>query len=278
MIRPYVPWPALLIRNRKKTLVISDLHLGFEFELAGRGINLPSQTSKLKENLVQLLERVNPDCLVVLGDLKHSIPKISLQEWRDIPLFFEDVGSRVPEIQVLLGNHDGRISLFSTPNIRVVSSRGMLMGEKEKVGLFHGHAWPSPKLFEADYWVIGHNHPAVQFKGPLGFRTLKPIWVKAPVNRKKLVESFLKYRNMKIGVENPEKILKRMFGVEARCSRLVVMPAFNDLLGGLPFNVKNKEELLGPVLRSDGVVLSQAEVFLTDGTFLGVLKNLRKLG
>jgi len=55
------------------------------------------------------------------------------------------------------------------------------------------------------------------------------------------------------------------------------MPAFNDLLGGIPFNVKSKNELLGPVVRSDGVLLEKAEIFLLDGTYLGTLKELEKI-
>jgi len=278
LIRPYIPWPALLIKNKEKIVVVSDLHLGYEFELAEMGINLPSQTKKLKENLVQLIEKSKPDRLIFLGDVKHSIPKISLQEWRDLPDFLREIGGKVSLIQIVPGNHDGRMAAFSASNVEIVSGRGLLLKGKDKIGLFHGHAWPSSKLFEAKIWLIGHNHPTIQFKSLFGFKVSKPVWVKIPINKKKLVKSFLKSRNVKIGEKNPEDVLMEKYGVKANCSSLIVMPAFNELLGGLPFNIKSQNELLGPVLRSEGIILEKSEVFLLDGTYLGFLKNLRKIG
>lgn len=263
--------------GRERTLIVSDLHLGFEFELAGLGINLPSQSGKLMASLVMLLEKAKPDRLIVLGDFKHGIPQVSPQEWRDIPDFLKGVKRKVSKLQLVMGNHDVGIEPFLGSGVELVSSRGIMLEGKKKIGLFHGHAWPSPKLFEAEYWVIGHNHPAVQFRGLFGFRSLKPAWVKAPINGRKLAESFLRHRNVPVGdSENPEKVLGKKFGVQLRCSKLIVMPAFNDLLGGLAVNAVDHQELIGPIMRSEGVLLSRAEVFLTDGTFLGALKNLRE--
>ncbi len=277
MLRPLIPWPALLIKNKKKTVVISDLHLGYEFELAEMGINIPSQTEKIKENLLRLIEKVRPDRLVILGDLKHSIPKISAQEWQDIPFFLEEIRKKVVEVQIVPGNHDGKLATFLASNVKVTSGRGLLLKNREKIGLFHGHAWPSSKLFEAKFWVIGHNHPTIQFRGMFGFKVSKTAWIKIPVDRKKLTESFLRYRNVKIEGENPERVLEEKYGVKVNCSQLLVMPAFNELLGGLPFNVKDQNEFLGPILKSEGILLDKAEVFLTDGTYLGILKDLKRV-
>jgi putative SbcD/Mre11-related phosphoesterase len=276
LIRPYIPWPVLFVKDRIKTAVVADLHVGFEFELSEVGINLPSQTPKLIENLLKVIKQMKAERLIILGDLKHSISKISHQEWRDVPLLLDSLRSNVNEIQIILGNHDGGIANFSKPGVTVTSSRGMIIGEKEKVGLFHGHAWPSPNLFEADCWVMGHSHPAIQFRGFFGFRTLKPVWIKMPLQRKRMVRAFLRYRGIKSD-QTPEDTLKERYGVKAKVSKLIVMPTFNDLLVGLPFNARTQEELLGPILRSGGVSLNRAEVFMVDGTFLGALPDLRKL-
>jgi len=266
----------LFVKDHMKTAVVADLHLGFEFELSKAGINLPSQTPKLRDRLMKALDRMKAERLIILGDLKHNIPNISLQEWRDIPLFLDSLKAKVKEIQIILGNHDGGMANFKS-EVKIISSRGMVIGAKEKVGLFHGHAWPSPNLFEADCWVMGHNHPAIQFRGFFGFRTLQPMWVKAPLQRKKLIRAFLRYRGIKAEKKNPETLLKERYGVEARVSKLIVMPTFNDLLVGLPFNVRTQKELLGPILRSGGISINRAEVFMVDGTFLGTLRDLRKL-
>ena len=61
------------------------------------------------------------------------------------------------------------------------------------------------------------------------------------------------------------------------------MPSFNDFLGGRPINETRprkeigKEELIGPVLRSEAVDVDEAELYLLDGTYLGTLNQLRQL-
>jgi metallophosphoesterase superfamily enzyme len=52
------------------------------------------------------------------------------------------------------------------------------------------------------------------------------------------------------------------------------MPAFNELVGGLSINGSGKS-LMGPILRSGGVDLDNAEVYLLDGTYIGIVKRLR---
>lgn len=257
---------------------MADLHLGYEFELVQAGLNLPSQTGKIKTNLVNLLDAAKPDNLLILGDLKHNIPGLSKQEWQDIPDFFEEISKRVKKIELIPGNHDGGISKFSAPGIHVESSRGLIIDNAEKTGFFHGHAWPSPKIFEAESWVIGHSHPAIQFRGLFGFRSVKSVWVKAAISRRPIVESFLKNRNVNFQGKDPEELMADMFNVKPVCNRIIIMPAFNELLGGLTLNTKAPNEFLGPILRGDSVDMMGAEIFLTDGTFLGKLLNLRRFG
>jgi uncharacterized protein len=55
------------------------------------------------------------------------------------------------------------------------------------------------------------------------------------------------------------------------------MPAFNELCGGVPFNESTQEDLLGPAFSSGVIELESAEIYLLDGTRLGIIKNIRKL-
>lgn len=278
MIAPFFPWPALLLDDGSRTLVVADLHLGFEFELSEKGVNLPSQTWRIKDKMLRMVEEAKPDSLIILGDLKHTIPKVSLQEWRDIPSFLQALKRKVQDVRLVLGNHDGGGEVFAGMGVTVHASRGLLLeAGGVKVGLFHGHAWPSPKLFEASCWVIGHNHPAIQFRSLLGFRTIRQVWVSAPINLRRLCGDFLKYRGVKAG-GNPEKVLREKFNVKPACRKLIILPAFNDLLGGLAFNATPQSELIGPITRSRGVQMDKAEVYLTDGIYLGLLKDLKKYG
>ena len=59
------------------------------------------------------------------------------------------------------------------------------------------------------------------------------------------------------------------------------MPSFNEFLGGQAINVRGRragdEKLIGPVLRTRCVSLTDAEIYMLDGTFLGTLEHLRKV-
>jgi hypothetical protein len=66
-------------------------------------------------------------------------------------------------------------------------------------------------------------------------------------------------------------------------TRCVFVPPFNDFLGGRPVNSKRIREAdagerLGPILRSGAVDINEAEVHLLDGTYLGLVKQLKALG
>ena len=78
--------PALVFN---KNLVIADIHLGLEYELYKSGINVPSQTEKMKKKIDQLIKKTKPNRLIFLGDIKHQIPGVSWQELKEVPEFFE---------------------------------------------------------------------------------------------------------------------------------------------------------------------------------------------
>ena len=92
--------PALIIDNR--ILVVADLHIGMERELKEAGFILPSQTENITKRLISILQDKKPEKLIVLGDLKHNIPKTSRQEWDEIPLLVETLQEYVEEVEVLL--------------------------------------------------------------------------------------------------------------------------------------------------------------------------------
>jgi len=59
---------------------------------------------------------------------------------------------------------------------------------------------------------------------------------------------------------------------------VIIMPAFNELCGGIPFNESIHEELLGPVFAKHAIELEKARAFLLDGTDLGTIGGIKKLG
>ena len=277
------PHAALLIhKGSEKTAVISDLHIGWEVPLAEEGIHVPSQTGRLLERLKQLILSEKPDRLLVLGDIKHAIANIRLEEWRDVPFFFEEACKIVSRVQVLPGNHDGNLEALLPESVEVLSPRGVVLGD---VGLFHGHMWPDPELLGCRTLVVGHVHPVVVFKDPIGFRIARQVWVRAPCEGRLLARSMLKHHNVRLKRgANPQDVLRTEFNVSLGVENLLVMPSFNDFLGGKAVNrstvarERKFREFIGPVLRSGSVNLKKAEVYLLDGTFLGSLDLLSKIG
>jgi putative SbcD/Mre11-related phosphoesterase len=281
-IEPVQPYPALLLHNdSEKALVISDLHIGWERLLSQRGVHIPSQTSKIKNMLLQLIKKCKPTHLIFLGDVKDAIAKLEMEEWRDIPEFFEAIHEQVSNIQVIVGNHDANLEPLLPETTKIIPPTGAIFGD---IGLFHGHAWPAPDLLGCRSLVSGHIHPTVAIRDPMGFRMTRQVWIKAQCNGEQLAKSLLDHLGTKSNNE-PSSVLDSQFGVKLSVSQLFIMPSFNQFLGGRPINERregneSKEKrraFIGPVLRSGGINLNDSEVYLLDGTFLGTFSQLKAL-
>ncbi|TET24211.1 MAG: hypothetical protein E3J73_08670 [Candidatus Bathyarchaeum sp.] len=278
-IKPVQPYPAMLLQeNHDRALVVSDLHIGWERLLSQRGVHVPSQTPKIKNMLLKLIKEAKPTHLILLGDIKDAITKVALEEWKDIPEFFEDIQEKVADIQVVLGNHDGNLEPLLPETIKILPTTGVSFGD---VGLFHGHAWPAPELLECRSLVTGHVHPTIAIRDPMGFRMTKQVFVKAPCDGEQLTKSLLNHLGTKMETDI-SGVLNEQHKVKLNVSQLFIMPSFNQFLGGRPINERRKrkkktEAFIGPILRSGCVNIDDAEVYLLDGTFLGTVDQLKAL-
>jgi len=280
LLVPLRPYPALLLREKdQRVLVIADLHIGWEVALSQEGVHVPSQMPKILKKLKEILKGVKPTRLLILGDVKHTVAKVELEEWRDIPSFFEAVERLVPNIEVVPGNHDGNLEPLLPETVTLLPTTGVKVGD---VGLFHGHAWPAPQLLGCRTLVMGHIHPTVAFRDPFGYRITAQVWVKAKCDKNRLTESVLKASNIREKTK-PTETMKKRFDITPKASQLLILPCFNEFLGGGPVNRTGIEkggryrEFVGPILRSKGVHSSEAEVYLLDGTFLGNINQLKAL-
>lgn len=275
VIYPITPWPGLVIKQGdSKILVITDLHLGFEYGLLAMGITLPSQTLKIQSKLLNIIKETQPSRLILLGDIKHSISNISLQEWKELPDFFESIQEHVNTIEVIPGNHDGNLTPLTPRSTKILATRGVVIEGEERVGLFHGHTWPGSELLDVDYLVMGHNHPVIRFEDNFGYRTVRRAWIKTSLDLEKLRQSSSLYNKPKTKEAPPRDRLEE---APSKVGRLIVIPAFNDMLGGLQMNSKPSSKLLGPLLRSGCVDIDGAEAYLLDGSFLGTIAHLRQI-
>jgi hypothetical protein len=256
-VKPIYDTRALgLELGTKRALVVADLHLGIESELADSGIGLPSQIPKVKKRLLDLIQKQKPDKLIFLGDVKHNIPIASWLEWRDLPDFFAEL-SKLVRVEILPGNHDGDIKGLVRGDVTIHDVRGIVVGKDKQIGLMHGHTWPNPELLKTDLIVTGHNHPIVEFKDKLGIRMTEPVWLRCKLEPSKF----------------PKKLQDEIKGEGLQ---ILVMPAFSELIGGAAVNRAVPEELLGPMFKAGAVQFEDAEVSLLDGTLLGTVASLRQ--
>lgn len=243
-------YPALFIQE-VKSLVIADLHIGISYELYKSGIKIPSQVKDMRETIEKLIKQTNAKRLIILGDVKHDVPGISIQEMREIPEFLKTLSEKI-KVEICLGNHDTYLKDILPKNIKLHGAKGFKI---KNFGFAHGHAWPSEELLTCDYLIISHTHPTINFTDKFGYRIVEPVWIKSRIDQEKIKE---KYKVKKTG-----KL------------EVVIMPAFNNLLGGTPVNVKtSSNELLGPLLKNDFVNMKTAEIYLLDGTYLGKLNDI----
>jgi hypothetical protein len=260
-------------------MAIADLHLGWEMSLSGEGIHVPTQTPKLLKKLIDVISEHRPDEILILGDVKHTVATAEKMEWRDIPDFFNQLRNRVQRISIIRGNHDGNLEPLLPEGIRLLPATGVAIDD---VGFFHGHQWPSPALLKCKTLVMGHVHPVVVFRDPAGFRVTRQVWVKAECDGSRLSKILLQKHRTKVRAASHETF-RENYGAKPKTSRLLIVPSFNDFLGGRSLNERRAsgsfktEMVTGPVLRSEAVDMRAAEAYLLDGTLLGTIEQLKAL-
>jgi uncharacterized protein len=245
-----VPGDAALVFSTPDAnmLLISDLHLGLEKEMAKKGFRLPAYSVRMVERVKWIAETYKASRLAVLGDVKHTVGKVEDIDWGVVPWFFDTMLDLFESVEVVPGNHDGNLKTVLPPRVRLHPSQGTVLGRgRVRVGVAHGHAWPSEEAIATRRLVIGHSHFTYEMRDTFGSRTRESVWVTAEYDVAELMKG-AGYRSRLTGK-----------------GKLTVMPPFNRLVGGQPIN-RSKSFEFGPVLSSRSLSLKDADVFLTDGT------------
>jgi len=236
--------PALVIENRQRLLVVSDLHFGIEADLAAHGLHFASRSAERLERMLRVVETADPDLLILLGDIKHSIPSLTRQEYHELPGILEKLRSRIPLV-VFPGNHDIGIERF----IRESELRPREGAIIDGVAFLHGHMYPAPNLY-GNLIVIGHHHPLLALRDEIGCALQEPAYIRAG----------LKCGAGEISV--PADLIEK--------TRLLFMPAFNELAG---YDItKIVRDPFSPLSRC--MERESAEIILADGTYIGPLNSL----
>lgn len=239
--------PALLVRDEIRVLVVADLHLGIESDMARHGMHFRSRSRERMERLEACIRKKKPDLLVLLGDIKHNVPITSRQEYIELPEAVSRLRALVP-VRVFPGNHDTGIGRFFSEEEILPREGGVIDG----TGYIHGHTYPAPDL-AGRLIISGHHHPMVNLQDEVGCSLRSAAYLHVP-----LEESCIGFSKE---------------GDTGR-SRVLFMPAFNELTG---YDIlKTVQDPFSPLSRC--MKTGEAEVYLTDGTYIGPLSVLEEHG
>jgi hypothetical protein len=236
--------PALIIEGRQRMLVVADLHFGIEADLAAHGLHFKSRSESRLERLHKVIDLTKPDELVLLGDIKHSIPSLTWQEHHEMPKIFDSLRTRLP-LHVFPGNHDIGIERFLHDG-EIRPKDGMVL---DGIGYLHGHMIPSPAL-AGHLVVIGHHHPMLSLRDEVGCALQSPAYLRAEID------------TFETGKKNSLK--------NSSPSRILFMPSFNEIAGyDILQIIKKPFSPLSRLMKKENT-----EIILADGTYIGPLRAL----
>jgi len=230
-------YPALMIEGTKKSLVITDLHLGFESNLSLNNVFLGKNktVAEITKEIEKIIKKTKPDSLVLLGDIKSGIKSITKTEWETVPIFFESITKLIDTILVP-GNHDANIEKLIPNGITLASSKGVIIDD---ILLTHGHTMPSENFSHVNTIVMGHIHPVFFQKESLinGER----VWVSIKCKKQK------------------------MFHSKSGELEVIILPSFNRYFYATQKKFYKKS--ISPIIEKMDVI--QAKIVTLDGTIIG---------
>jgi hypothetical protein len=240
----FIEGPALVIEGEQRMLVVADLHFGIEADLAAHGLHFKSRSRRRLERLHSVIDSAKPDALVLLGDVKHSIPSLTWQEHHEMPKILDTLRTRIP-IHVFPGNHDIGIERFLQDGEIRPKDGAVLDG----VGYQHGHMHPSPAL-AGHLVVVGHHHPLLSLRDEVGCALQSPAYLRAGIDT---------------GTPGMEPS-----GRNRLPGRVLFMPSFNEIAGyDILQIIKKPFSPLSRLMKKE-----DTEIILADGTYIGPLRAL----
>jgi len=156
-------------RSGESALLVADYHAGYEAGLRyERGVDVPSRAPGRRERLLALLERTDPDRLVVLGDLMHSIgdragPNAANSRCCRSPLqpISRSPSSReTTTVESKPGSRTATISGRRSPWSRRRNRSAISASVTAHLAL--------PERSSRARWSVGHEHPCVRLEDEVG--------------------------------------------------------------------------------------------------------------
>jgi len=230
--------PALMLEGKNRSLVITDLHIGFESSLFGNNIFVGKNTTiqETINGIEEILEKTKANSLILLGDVKSSIKSISKNEWSEVPLFFKKMSEKVDTILVP-GNHDANIQKLVPDEVTLASSTGVVI---ENILLTHGHTMPSENFSNVDKIIMGHVHPV--FFQEESVINGKRVWISIKADK------------------------QQIFSSTSGEVEVTIVPSFNKYFYST--HKKKYKKSISPILEKIKKIKS-AKIITLDGTIIG---------
>lgn len=238
--------PALILEGEKKNLIVTDIHIGFESTMASNQIFI-GKNSSINESIQELSEIIDsekPDSVILLGDIKSSIKRISKSEWDEVPLFFKKIREKC-DVILIPGNHDANIQRLVPDNISMISPTGMV---EENVLLTHGHTMPSENFSHVDKIIMGHIHPV--FFQEDSIMNGQRVWV-----------------SIKTEKEN-------IFPNKTGEIEITIIPSFNKYFYAT--HRKQYKKSISPIINKIKEI-TKARIITLDGTIIGNESNIKQV-
>lgn len=144
------------------TLILSDIHLGYEAALNKNGYLIPRhQFRETTQKIERIIDETMPSRIIINGDIKHEFGSINDQEWRDTLKLIDFMGKKA-EVILVKGNHDRLLDTIATR--RDIKVRDTYL--QDDVFFVHGHEL-ADLPDDAETIVIGHEHPAISISDGL---------------------------------------------------------------------------------------------------------------
>jgi uncharacterized protein len=255
---PFYPYPILILENsnEEKYLIITDIHIGFEDAINRKGVFI--EPKKNVEEIVELLSSIiyktQIKNLIILGDLKSSITIITRSEWNNVPYFLNSL-SKLCNIYLIPGNHDGNIIHLISNDINLMSIKGM---EINNILLTHGHALPAIGK-NINKIITGHLHPILIKAGSI--LNGQKVWIRIILKKKEI-------------------------GNHERKIDFIIVPHFNQYLNyyedytqgkKISSGKKNRLPLLNNLITKKKWEIEQVFVISLDGAIIGSEYELNKI-
>ncbi|MCL5440556.1 MAG: metallophosphoesterase [Candidatus Marsarchaeota archaeon] len=150
------------------SIVVADMHLGYEGAMAGEGAFLPKVNLKeICREVKEGIARSGAERVIVDGDIKSEFSKVSVDELNELHGFASFLEKEGVMPVLVKGNHDNFVDRYRG------AFRMEIYGGHAEIGEYlflHGDKEPARIKRRTRMVVMGHEHPAITISTALGRR------------------------------------------------------------------------------------------------------------